>query len=52
VLATNTSTPINACAIALNSASVDPSTLVTLLGPSANPAYQGQLHDMPTSGGF
>ena len=52
VLATNTSTPINACATALNSASVDPSTLVTLLGPSANPAYRGQLHDMPTSGGF
>jgi hypothetical protein len=52
VLATNTTTPVNACATALNTASVTPSTLVTLLSPSGNPTYHGQLNDMPTSGGF
>jgi hypothetical protein len=50
VLATNTATPVKDCSVALRAASVDLSTLVTLLGPSGNPTYgPAQLSDMPTS---
>ncbi len=46
VLATNSTTPIATCAAALNTNGVDHSTLVTLLAPSSNPAWHGQLSDM------
>ena len=45
-LATSTSTPVSTCAAALNTAGVDHSTLVTLLSPSSNPRWNGQLADM------
>jgi hypothetical protein len=46
VRATNTATPVAACAAALNTAGVAPSTLVTLYAPSNTPLWNGELVDM------
>jgi hypothetical protein len=45
-LATNTTTPVAACAAALVAASVNPSTLVILYSPSSTPLWNGELADM------
>jgi hypothetical protein len=50
VLATASAKPLKDIANALRAASVDLSTLVTVLSPSGNPAWNhGQLNDMPTT---
>jgi hypothetical protein len=45
-LATNTATPVAACAAALNTAGVAPSALVVLYAPSNTPLFNGELVDM------
>jgi hypothetical protein len=47
VLAATSSNPVKDCSVALRAASVGLSTLITLLGPSGNPTWTGQLNDMP-----
>jgi hypothetical protein len=49
-LVATTTNPVVDASVALRAITgpaIDLSTLVTLLSPSGNPAYNGQLNDMP-----